>query len=124
MIKDDYLDKRHYQRSGHFECAARISEDGNKWFDAVVHDLSSGGLSFLHEKEYQKGDVLWFDILVQGFFSEFDVKTRGKVCRAYSSGNQFGHGIAFIGLSEDIKIRIDENVKRDRPIGQNPYMKD
>lgn len=112
-------EKRVYQRGDHFQCTAQISEDGKKWFEANINDLSSGGLLFKFEKEYKKGDILWFDILVEGFFAEFHVKTKGKVCRVQHTGTQYAHGIAFIGLDNDTKIRIDENVLSVKRLGIN-----
>lgn len=110
-------EKRNYQRGDHFQCTALISEDGKTWFEANINDLSSGGLLFKYEKEYKKGDILWFDVLVEGFMAEFHVKTQGKVCRVQHTGTHYAHGISFIGMDNDTKIRIDENVLSIRRLG-------
>ncbi len=103
-------EKRVYQRGDHFECTAKVSEDGEKWFESKIIDLSSGGLLFISEKEYPQDTVLWFDILVEGFLSEFHVEVKGKVRRVQHVGTHYNHGIAFVDLDNDMKIRIDENV--------------
>lgn len=112
-------EKRAYQRGDHFQCTARISEDGTHWYETMIEDLSSGGLLFKNHKEYRVGDTLWFDVLVEGFLAEFSVKVQGKVCRVQHTGSQYAHGIAFLGLNNDIKIRIDENVQSIRRWGEH-----
>ncbi len=110
-------EKRVYQRGDHFHCTAKISEDGKKWVKVKIEDMSSGGLLLKSEKEYQKGDTLWFDVFIEGFFSEFNVKTQGEVRRVQHTGTEYAHGIAFIGMDKDTKIRIDENVQSVKRLG-------
>lgn len=112
-------EKRVYQRGDHFHCTAKISKNGKKWVKANIEDLSSGGLLLKSEEEYKKGDILWFDVFIEGFFAEFHVKTQGKVCRVQHIGTHYAHGIAFIDLDADTKIRIDENVQSIKRLGEH-----
>jgi len=114
-------ERRAYQRSNHFYTVAKISSDEKVWKEVEIVDLSSGGLQMYTPDIYQTGDILWFHLKVQGFFSEFEIKAQGKVRRLQLNDNSNLYGIAFIGLRHDLEILLDENVRNDRPFGRNPY---
>lgn len=116
------FDRRIYQRGSHFYTVANISSDGQSWQPAEVYDVSSGGLKLHTGLEFHAGDILWLDMTLHGFFSEFEVKTQCVVRRKLTDDDKHVYGLSFKDLSQDIKIRIDENVIKDRPVSQDPYM--
>lgn len=117
-------ERRVYQRGSHFNIDARVSDDGQNWKEAHISDLSSGGLQLHTDSLLQKGDMLWFDLVIHGFFSEFEIKVKGIIRREIKGDSQHLYGVSFMDLSPDQKIRIDENVLNDRPVGGAPYMMD
>ena len=117
----DEQERRVYQRSNHFHIVAKISSDEKAWKEVEIIDLSSGGLQMYTHDLYQTGDVLWFHLKVQGFFSQFEIKAQGTVRRLQLDERYNLYGIAFIGLKHDLGIFLDENVKNDRPFEGTPY---
>lgn len=120
----DAFDRRTYQRGGHFVTIANISADDQNWQTADVYDISSGGLQLHTDLELSVNDVLWIDMTIHGFFTEFDVKTQIVVRRKLGRDDKNVYGVSFKGLSQDIKIRIDENIIKDRPVSQDSYTPD
>lgn len=116
--------KRDYSRASHFGCDVRVSTDKMRWQNADVTDISSGGLKLMTETEYAAGTELWFDLRINGFMSEFTVQVKGIVRHQAPYRGKYQYGIQFVGLSPDLKIRIDENVHNDRPVGRGVYSND
>lgn len=115
------FNRRSYSRGSHFNCTVHVSLDGIKWHHARASDLSSGGLKLASTVDYEAGQTLWFDLVIESFLSEFKCKTKGIVRRKQVFPNDNMYGIQFMDISDDIRIRIDENVRADRPISGNPY---
>ena len=120
----DGYNQRAYSRGNHFEYDGAVSVDSEVWEKADISDLSSGGLKLITTADHKQGDVLWFDLVIYGFMSEFGIKVPGKVCRRAELSGKYQYGIEFMDLSQDIKIRIDANVHNDRPVEKKEYMKD
>jgi len=120
----DSAEKRFYQRSDHFNIMAKTSRDKRRWKKVFIHNISSGGLQFSTDEAFTTGEVIWFDLAIQGFFSEFEVYTRGEIRNVNMHEGRFVCGVVFIELNTDIKILIDENIKCDRPVFGEPYMSD
>lgn len=116
--------KRAYQRGGHFNGRAKVSQDGRHWEAADVVDVSSGGLKLRTAAEYAEGDMLWFDLVLSGFLSEMNVKTMGEVRRKSPYAGKYQYGIRFKGLSQEKIVQIDENIKNDRPVSGGSYEAD
>ena len=117
----DLYDKRSYQRGEHFYIDARVSRDQIRWRKAIINNLSSGGLQLMTDESFAVGDKLWFDLTIQGFFSEFDMKVNGEIRNEKKIDGKNAYGVVFLNLSHDKKILIDENIKNDRPVGGAPY---
>lgn len=115
------FNRRSYSRGSHFNCTVRISPNGIKWHHARASDLSSGGLKLASRVDYEAGQTLWFDLVIEGFLTEFKCKTKGIVRRKQVLPNDNMYGIEFIGLSDDVRIRIDESVHADRPVMGDSY---
>lgn len=120
----DLNNKRAYIRSNDLDDEIKVSVDGNKWKIATVTDISSGGLKLVDAAEYNTGDTLWFDITIRSVLSEFEIMVRGVVRRKALQAGNYVYGIAFVGLSQDKKIRIDESIRNDRPVGGERYHAD
>lgn len=120
----DSFDRRTYQRGSHFYTVANISADGQNWQTAEVYDVSSSGLQIHSDHTLHVGDVLWIDMMIHGFFTEFQVKTQCVVRRKIDGEEKNVYGVSFKDLSQDIRIRIDENIIKDRPVSQNLYTPD
>jgi len=117
-------DKRAHQRGAHFHIAAKISRDRKRWKEAEIDNLSSGGLQLHTDDIFNPGDTLWFDLHIQGFFSEIQIKVQGLIRRKEVKDQRHVYGVSFNGLSQDLGIFIDENIQNDRPIGGSPYLLD
>lgn len=117
-------DNREYQRGEHLNCTVKVSVDGKHYKPGEVSDISSGGLALISTDKYNVGDKLFFELNIESFFSEFLVMTEGKIMRRTDLPEYFLYGIKFVGLSEDMKIRIDMNVVKDRMVESNPYTMD
>ncbi|GHU80170.1 hypothetical protein FACS1894191_4770 [Clostridia bacterium] len=120
----DY-NRRNYNRGTHFSCTAKISADEKRWASAKVDDLSSGGLSLESKKDYNVGDSLWLDLHIEAFMiSPFDAKVRGIIRRKQAFPDHMVYGIQFLDLRQELKIRIDESVRADRPVSGGAYEDD
>ncbi len=120
----DGYNQRAYSRGQHFAYDGTVSVDGETWEKADISDLSSGGLKLVTKANHTQGDELWFDLVIYGFMSEFQVKVPGKICRKTDVAGKYQYGIEFIGLSQDTKIRIDANVHNDRPVEKKEYKRE
>lgn len=114
-------ENRKYKRAKHLNCIVKISADGKKYKDGDARDISSGGMGIITEDKYKLGDKLFFELIIQGFMSEFDAKVEGEVVRIKNLQKQTEYGIKFYGLSEDMKIRIDENIANVMLSEERPY---
>ncbi len=114
---------RLYQRGTHFAIDAGFStDDGVNWKSARVTDLSSGGLMLETDNFLGKGEEIWLDLNIRGFFNEFDFKVKAAVIRMTGGDPRYFYGVTFKNLPPDIAVRIDENVKNDRPVEGTPYL--
>ena len=108
-------DKRTYKRDSYFCSDTKVSLDGNIWHDVLVYDISAGGLSFLSNIIFDLGEVLWFDLTIPEFLSQNVMKLKGEISRIEHEGSRFLYGVAFMDISDDVRIGIDENIQmRDR----------
>ncbi len=114
--------KRAYKRSNHLVCDAKIQKKDGTWQKIDVEDLSSGGAKLYTRYECEENQLLEIDIKVNAFFSEFRVKTIAQVRNKTTlKDGGFQYGVVFINMEKNMKIRIDENVHKDRPIAGNDY---
>lgn len=116
--------KRAYQRGSHFNGRVRISKDGETWHHANVGDVSSGGLKLYSSVDYSEGEILWFDMVLEGFLTEIKVQTQGEVRRKSPYAGKYQYGIRFKGISPAKAVQIDENVRNDRPVSGGSYEAD
>ena len=114
-------ERRNYQRGDHFHIIAKLSHDRNRWKKVSINNLSSGGLQLRTEEKFNVGDKIWFDLEIQGFFSEFETQVEGEIRNIISQEDQNVYGVIFHNLPHDKKIFIDENIKKDRPVAGDPY---
>jgi len=110
----DTNERRVYQRSK-FDCDAKVSADGFAWKRIEVRDLSSGGLQMYLADDYEIGAKLWFDLILYGISTQFEVKVQGTVRRKDKTQHYQVYGISFINVPPDTKIRIDETIHKMRP---------
>jgi hypothetical protein len=110
----DTNERRAYQRSA-LHCDAKVSADGRDWTPFEVRDLSSSGLRMELEADYEPGVKLFFDIVLYGLSTQFDVKVTGLVRRKHHAGHYYVYGVAFTGVTPDLRIRIDETINHMRP---------
>lgn len=103
-------DNRAYQRSEHLNCKIKVSVDGRNYKPGEVSNISSGGLTLISADEYREGEKLFIELNIAGFLTEFLVITEGKILRRTNLPEYFLYGVKFMGLSEDMKIRIDMNI--------------
>ncbi len=114
--------KRAYKRSNHLVCDARMKEMNGTWQKIDVTDLSSGGAKLHTSNELEQNQSLEIDINVNGFFSEFRVQTMAEVrSKIVLKDGDFQYGVVFIGMEQNMKIHIDENVHKDMPVAGNSY---
>jgi len=117
----DINERRLYQRGEHFYIEAKMSRDKNRWKKATISNLSSGGLQLVTEDKFEVGDIIWFDLVVQGFFSMLETTVKTEIRNKKAVEDKFAYGAVFLDLSPDKKIFIDENIKKDRPVTGDTY---
>jgi hypothetical protein len=109
-------ERRTYRRSALIKCDAKISKDSQKWEEASVIDISSNGFQMIASDIYEIGELLFFEMKIYGFLSEFNVNINGVVRRKIpKEGGNASYGISFQNLAPDIKIRIDESIIKNNP---------
>ena len=113
--------QRLYQRGNHWDGRAKVSRDARCWERVYVVDVSSGGMHFCVETEFEKGESIWVDLTLGGFFSEIDIKVKGIIRRKASRGKNFCYGLAFVELAAEKQVQIDENIRNDRPVEGGGY---
>ena len=116
--------KRSYRRSSHFRGQAAVSRDGEHWEQADVANISSSGLNFRSATQYTKGELLWFDLILEGFLSKMEIKVMGEVRRKASYAENYQYGIRFKGLSPEKIVQLDANIHGDRPVFGGSYEAD
>ena len=107
---------RSYARISNWNIDAKLSEDGNQWFDANVIDIAASGLFFLTDRPYAEGDSLWFDMLIDPKIIEVHKKIKLKVKAIIRSdrgvkNNLRAFGAEFIEISDSDTIRLDELIR-------------
>ncbi|MCL2076811.1 MAG: PilZ domain-containing protein [Oscillospiraceae bacterium] len=103
-------DKRFYKRDAYFCSDTKVSLDGNIWHDVLVFDISAGGLGFQSNIIFDVGETLWFDLTIPEFLSNNEVRLRGEINRVEHEEGKFFYGVAFVDVSDDVRIGIDENI--------------
>lgn len=115
-------EQRMYARTSHFHTEATISADGVHYALVQAEDLSSRGVKIYDMQERSEGDVLQIDMRVHGVMTEFSVKANVRIAhKSIRKRGGFCYGLVFLNLPRDVAIRIDENVRKDRPISGEHY---
>ena len=116
-------EKRSYIRDNTFYSSAKIETDSGKKYTVTISDFSAGGLNFRIEKyaDFKNGDILTLDMKIGEFpkFHETEIKTKVKICRVAHDDGSSAYGAAFMDLSPELRIRVDEIIlykKRKRKI--------
>ena len=104
-------ERRAFQRSENFHCKARVSKDKAEWYSVVVCDLSSEGLKFQSDEQFNVGEFLWFELSVTGFLTSLDFIAKGEIRHKYNNT----YGVSFKDLKNDLKIHIDEAMRNFAP---------
>jgi len=108
---------RHYVRTGNWSVTAIISKDGEQqWSDAPVLDIAAGGLLFLTNMPYEKGDLIRFDLhidpMAPGICRKIRMKVKGEITgeRGMRDGKR-ALSVRFTEISKNDRIRIDELIR-------------
>jgi len=108
---------RQYVRTGNWSITAIVSKaDTQQWGDASVKDIAAGGLLFLTDMPYQKGDLLRFDLQIDpmtpGISRKIRMKASGEIIgdRGTREG-RYAFSVRFTEISREDRIRIDELVR-------------
>lgn len=117
-------ENRSYQRGSHLDLEIRVSIDGIEYIDAKAKDISSGGINLISDIKYTAGDKLFLIIILNGFMTEFKFDAIGVIKHISPYRKGFSYGVQFIGLDEQLKIRLDQNVIKDRIVESEPYIND
>jgi len=104
------IDKRAYMRDSFFSSNSAVSKDKKHWKSIKIDDFSAQGFRFHSAEEFNKGDVLWFDLSASNIFSDFKLRVQGVVRhREREDGeSEYTYGTQFCQLSHDKEIHIDE----------------
>jgi len=96
---------------------ALVSKNGaEQWSDARVLDIAAGGLLFIADMSYEKGDMLRLDLeidpMTPGISRKIPVKVTGEItaCRGVRDG-KLSYSVRFTEISKEDRIRIDELVR-------------
>jgi Tfp pilus assembly protein PilZ len=103
--------RRAYKRDINFCNDAKVSLDGNIWHDAMVFDISAGGVKFITNIIFDIGDDLWFELEVPDFLSKHEMIVKGKIRRQENDEmGKFVYGVSFEEMTDAMKVSIDENI--------------
>ena len=107
--------EKHYQMRSAMRVAisieAQVSEDALNWLPAHVDDISSGGLKFLVDKTFSKGDILYFDLRIDGVTRDFLIRTTAEVIRSNGTENNAHiYSVRFKDIPDKDQIELDEFV--------------
>ncbi|MCL2153544.1 MAG: PilZ domain-containing protein [Oscillospiraceae bacterium] len=108
---------RQYVRTDNWSVTASVSKsDSAEWHDASVLDIAAGGLLFLTDSSYEKGDLLRFDLSIDpmtpGISQIIPMKVAGIITddRGVRDGKR-AFSVKFTEISSKDRIRIDELVR-------------
>jgi len=108
---------RQYVRTGNWSVSAFVSrDDTDPWSDALVLDIAAGGLLFITDTSYEKGDLLRFDLQIDpmtpGISRKIPMKVIGEIIsnRGIRDGKQ-AFSVKFTEISKEDRIRIDELIR-------------
>ena len=108
---------RQYVRTGNWSVSAFVSrDDTDPWSDALVLDIAAGGLLFLTDMSYEKGDILRFDLQIDpmtpGITRKIPMKATGEITgdRGIRDGKR-AFSVKFTEISKEDRIRIDELIR-------------
>ncbi|NLL06326.1 MAG: PilZ domain-containing protein [Clostridiaceae bacterium] len=93
-------------------CTASVSSDMIRWRDVEVDDISTSGLTFYTDKEYEIGQLLSFDLKVYSMLTQFDIPLRGYIVEEKNVAvDGFCYIAKYENIEEHVKIQLDEIFK-------------
>jgi len=108
---------RQYVRTMNWSVSALVSKnDAEQWSDVRVLDIAAGGLLFLTDLSFEKGDSLRLDLQIDpmtpGISRKIPMKVTGEVTadRGVRDG-KYAFSVKFTEISKEDRIRIDELVR-------------
>jgi hypothetical protein len=109
LESNEGFNRRVYMRREDPFMAADSSDDKSEWEVVSVKNVSSGGLKFLSEKLYEKGDVLWFSLRVVSPRTEYRRVVKSEVLNNYGNvAKKHAYGVIFKEMSNNDHITLDE----------------
>lgn len=117
----EYLDlianKRKSLRTDNFTVLAKISTDIKIWTDISVSDISSGGLLFRSDRLFEKGETVWFDLLVKPMAlisrSPRRIRVQGEVLHSRGiRGNMSFFAAKFEKMTPSSEAELDTLIQR------------
>ena len=120
FIMEGFYNYRTYARTSHWNITAKIRESETEdWRPVEIPNIAAGGFLFHSEKEYKKGDILFFhldiDTTVIGPYGPVkDIHMNAKaIIKADRGKHREVHVYAanFKEISTDDQIRLDELVR-------------
>jgi len=114
----DNPNNREFVRVGNWSVNAKIctNEGFGQWADVQVLNIAAGGLLFLTDLTFEKGDKIRFDLLIDpltpGVPMKIPMKVVGEIRddRGTKSGMR-SYSIEFTEISNNDRIRLDELVR-------------
>jgi hypothetical protein len=117
--------KRDYARTDNFSVDAKISANKKEWFRVQVPNIAAGGLLFITDRQYQLGDLLYFDLRIDPRITiiipiSFNIRGEIKHDRGVEAGKHT-YAVTFTEITPNDQIRLDElvrlaNVKYGEPL--------
>jgi len=101
----------------HWSVDALVSKNGTgQWSEARVLDIAAGGLLFITDMSYEKGDMLRLDLKIDpmtpGISRKIPVKATGEITAARGvREGKLAYSVKFTEISKEDRIRIDELVR-------------
>ncbi|MCL1877409.1 MAG: PilZ domain-containing protein [Defluviitaleaceae bacterium] len=81
--------------------SARVSKDGWKWDDVVVHDISDGGIGFEMQTEYPVGEKLLLEGEASDFARSMDISCGLRIVFSGTTADgKFTYGARFTNMSK------------------------
>lgn len=100
----DFSERRKYKRWYNPLCDALISEDGLRWANCEIKDISAGGLRFNGGKCFAIGQTLFFRFSIYCNCSEFSMKLNAQVVHS----KELVYGVKFLDITSSQQIQLDE----------------
>lgn len=103
-----FKEKRNCKRSTSVICKVFVSDDRILWEEVDLKDISACGLQFMSNNRYAINDLLYINLHVYNFSSEFCMMIEGHITRVNQNNVPLIYGFQFSNLEKYTRVQLDE----------------